>query len=44
MLDMGIGTYEYIPPASRGGNKYSSTIIQKAIAGAEDGAPLHALE
>ena len=44
MLDTGIGTFEYIPPASEGQNKFSSTIIQKAMAGAQDSASMNSHE
>jgi len=44
MLDTGVGTFEYIPPASEGQNKFSSTIIQKAMAGAQDSASMNSQE
>ena len=44
-LDTGVGTFEYIPPANKEGhNKYSSTIIQKAMAGAQDDASMNSQE
>ena len=44
MLDTGVGTFEYIPPASEGQNKFSSTIIQKAMIGANDSATMNSQE
>jgi len=44
MLDTGVGTFEYIQPASEGQNKFSSTIIQKAMIGANDSATMNSQE